>query len=216
MHRPSAESGGRTISDDECERLWAGWTPSEVAHRLSQVTAPWYIAAGWALDLFTGSESRKHADIEIGVPHDRFDHIVAALPEFEWDVVDDGRLWPYPKRADQTHQTWLRDPTTGYYHLDVFREPRTDDHRWTCRRDPELTLTYDELILHTREGIPYVIPEVALLFKAKYARAKDEQDFHRVIPMLHGDRLTQLSKWLTRIHPGHPWIETIGTFTQPT
>jgi hypothetical protein len=29
---------------------------------------PWYVAAGWALELFTGDAAREHDDLEIAVP----------------------------------------------------------------------------------------------------------------------------------------------------
>jgi hypothetical protein len=127
---------------------------------------------------------------------------------FEWDVVGDGRIWSFPQEAANHHQTWLREPTAGRYRLDVFREPHVGD-RWVCRRDASITLPYDELILHTGEGIPYVIPEVALLFKAKGLREKDEADFQRVLTAVDQSRRSRLSEWLSQVHPGHPWLERI-------
>lgn len=200
---------GRPVSAAECERLWAAWTPAEVARRLSAVRVPWYVAGGWALDLFAGGLDRTHSDLEIGVPSSGFDEIAAALPGFEWDVVGDGRIRPYPAASDEHHQTWLRDPASGRYHLDVFREPHIGD-RWVCRRDPSLTLPFDELILRTTDGIPYSVPEAALLFKAKSVRDKDEADFQRVLPAMTSDRRSRLATWLTLIHPGHPWIDRLS------
>ena len=135
--------------------------------------------------------------------------IVAAFPNFEWDVVGGGRIWPFPEQAACHHQTWLREPATGQYRVDVFREPHVGD-RWVCRRDESITLPYDELILHTRDAIPCAIPEVALLFKAKALRDKDEADFQRVLPLMDRSRRSRLSEWLCRVHPGHPWLERIS------
>ncbi len=176
---------------------------------MSSVTTPWCVTAGWALDLFTGGGARAHADLEIAVPRDGFGEIIAALPGFEWDVVGDGRVRPFPQEAAVHHQTWLRDPATGRYHLDVFREPHIGD-RWVCRRDPSITLPYEELILRTGDGVPYVIPEVALLFKAKACRDKDEADLRRVLPAMDPSRTSRLSEWLSRVHPGHSWLGRIA------
>lgn len=200
---------GRPLSVEESDRLWDAWTPAEVAARLSSTRSCWYVAAGWALDLFVGGLGREHEDLEIGVPRERFAEIVDAFPGFEWDVVGDGRLWPFPEEANNLHQTWLREPQTGRYRLDVFREPHLDN-RWVCRRDASITMPYDELILRTADGIPYVIPEVALLFKAKARRAKDEADFQRTRPAMNRSRRSRLSGWLSRVHPGHPWLETLS------
>jgi hypothetical protein len=73
------------------------------------------------------------------------------------------------------------ESATGRDRIDVFREPHVGDH-WVCRRDASITLPYSELILRTSEGIPYVAPDVALLFKAKHLREKDIADFQRVLP----------------------------------
>ncbi|WP_433756022.1 nucleotidyltransferase domain-containing protein [Nocardia sp. CA-135398] len=200
---------GRVVSAEECEKLWAAWTPAEVAERLSGVTVPWCVTAGWALDLFTGGAAREHSDLEIGVPEGRFGEVFAAFPGFEWDVVGDDRIRSFPARSAEFHQTWLREPATGFYRLDVFREPHVGD-RWVCRRDPSITLPYEELIRHTSEGIPYATPEVALLFKAKARRDKDEADFHRALPVMDRSQRSRLFEWISRVHPDHPWLESIS------
>jgi hypothetical protein len=198
---------GRKLTDAEIDGLWEPWTPRDVAQRLSAVAAPWCVAAGWALELFTDAAGRKHGDLEIAVPADRFGEIVDALPGYDWDVIGDGRAWPFPEESTNQHQTWLRAPAVGRYHMDVFREPSRGD-RWVCRRDASITLPYDELILKTGDGIPYAAPEVVLLFKAKHLRDKDIADFRRVLPAMDRTRRSRLAQWLTRIHPGHPWIES--------
>jgi hypothetical protein len=178
-----SEDAGEPLSDDEIEQRWDAWTPSEVAQRLAAIPAPWCVVGGWAVDLFVGEISRHHDDIEIALPAVSFDLVVAALPEYAWDVVGDGRVWPYPQQLATHFQTWLREPATGTYRLDVFREPQRGG-RWVCRRDRSITLSHSELIRYTGDGIPYVIPEVALLFKAKHLRDKDEADFTRALPAL--------------------------------
>lgn len=200
---------GHPLTADDCQRLWAAWSPTEVSERLSGLAAPWYVAAGWALDLFLGAPGRDHDDLEIGVPSTRFGEVVDALPGFEWDVAGDGRIWPYPDAAAEHHQTWLREPGPGLYRLDVFREPHRDG-RWVCRRSPSITLRYDELILHSADAIPYAAPEVALLFKAKALRDKDEGDFMRVLPRLDRSRRQRLHAWLSTVHPGHPWLSRLA------
>jgi hypothetical protein len=190
--------------------LWEPWSPEKVAQRLSTVAAPWCVAAGWALELFTAGAERQHHDIEIAVPATRFDEIAAALPDFEWDVAGDGQVWPYPENLAEHFQTWLRNPGSGRYHVDVFREPHLGD-LWVCRRNPSITLPYRELILNTSAGIPYVIPEVALLFKAKHRRDKDEADLRRVLPAMGDARRSRLASWLAQTHPGHPWIAVVAT-----
>jgi aminoglycoside-2''-adenylyltransferase len=89
---------GRGLSDAKINAVWEPWTPSEVAQRLSRVSAPWYVAGGWALELFTGDAARQRDDLEIAVPAARFGEIMAAFPGFEWDIVGDGQVWPFPEQ----------------------------------------------------------------------------------------------------------------------
>jgi hypothetical protein len=44
------------------------------------------------------------------------------------------------------------------------------------------------VIARTADGIPYAQPEIVLLFKAKAARQKDDDDFARVLPFLDAPR----------------------------
>ena len=200
---------GRELSGAEINELWEPWTPREIAARMSKVSAPWYIAAGWALELFTNDAAREHDDLEIAVPAARFGEVMAAFPGFAWDVVGDGQVWPFPEQLANHHQTWLRERATGRYRIDVFREPQVGG-LWVCRRDTSITLPYGELILRTSEGIPYATPEVVLLFKAKDVRDKDEADFQRVLPRMNPTQRSRLIGWLSRVHPGHAWITPLA------
>ena len=107
-----------------------------------------------------------------------------------------------------THQTWVRDRATGDYKLDVFREPHEGDV-WMYRRDRSIRLPYSELFRKTPEGLPYTIPEVILLFKARSARPKDEQDLEGVLPLLDPSARRWLRDALARVHPGHAWLRRI-------
>jgi hypothetical protein len=186
--------------------VWDPWHPSELAALLRHVEVPWYIAGGWALDLYRGLETREHEDLEIGVPAAGFPAIREALNEFEFDVVGPGRRWPLDSPAFASiHQTWVRDPASGKYRLDVFREPH-DGGIWICRRDESIRLPYTEIIQRTVDGIPYLIPEIVLLFKAKLARPKDDLDLGGLLPLLDGSRRSRLKGLIGQVHPGHRWL----------
>jgi len=206
-------AGGRVdgvpVPHDELVRRWHPWTPGDVRDRLAGIDAPWGVAAGWAIDLFLGTTTRAHGDIEITVPAASFPAVADALAAFDWDVVGAGRVWPYPSTLDRFHQTWLRDPVTGHYLLDVFREPH-DGTMWICRRDAVITLPYDLVYERTGDGIPFVVPEVVLLFKARDVRPKDQADFEHVLPALSIDRRRRLASWLRRLDPGHGWLDALA------
>ena len=109
----------------------------------------------------------------------------------------------------QTHQTWVREPGTGRWRLDVFREPSEGD-TWICRRDERVGFPYDRVIEWTPEGIPYGRPEIVLLYKAGRAELpKNEDDFAAVLPRLDGARQRWLAEALALVHPGHAWLDRI-------
>ena len=156
---------------------WDAWHPAEAARRLAGLHAPWAVIAGWSLDLFRGAQTREHEDLEIGIPAAAFPAVREALGELEVFAVVDGRMVETTAGAlGASHQTWFRETATGRWRLDVVREP-WDGDTWVCRRDPRIRRAREALIARTADGIPYQQPEIALLFKAKHTREKDQRDF---------------------------------------
>jgi hypothetical protein len=190
--------------------LWDPWEPPEIARRLSGADARWYVTAGWALDLRHGRQMRDHQDVEIALPDADFEEVRAALDGFELWVVGGGRARPLSPEALAAHrQTWVRDPGTGAWKLDVMREPWEGD-TWVFRRDPRIRLPRDRVIAHTRDGIPYARPEIALLYKAKSQRPKDNADFVAALPLLDDEARAWLDESIALVHPGHHWLQTLA------
>jgi hypothetical protein len=191
---------GIVLSTAEIARRWAAaWTPAEVADRLAGVRTPWYVGGGWAVDLFLGRTTRPHGDLEIGVPAAGYGELCDRLPGHALDAVGDGRIWPDagPAELAGTFQTWVRDPATGAYVLDIMREPHDGD-TWLYRRDPTIRRPYAEVVRRTADGIPYLTPELVVLFKSKAPRPKDEADFTALLP--------HLPPGATALLPAdHPW-----------
>ena len=57
--------------------------------------------------------------------------------------------------------------------------------------------------------MPYIEPEVVLLFKANATRPKHEDDFATVLPDLDEVRRAWLVDTLELAHPGHHWIDAL-------
>jgi hypothetical protein len=164
------------------------------------------VAGGWALDLNRGEQTREHGDIEIGVPAAGFGQIRGALAGLDIEVIGYGMRWPVDSPAfTQLHQTWVSDPATGSYVLDVFREPHDGDI-WICRRDDTIRWPFRQIVCQSQDGIPYLAPQIVLLFKAKHGQPKDEADFAGTLPLLAPQARDWLRRALQRVHPGHAWI----------
>ena len=190
------------------ENRWDAWRPEEVARRLAGVKAPWCVVAGWGIDLFLGGQRREHDDLEIAIPAWALDELVAALAGFEVYVVKApgrGTFTPVaevsPEGLADTQQTWVRDPSSGDWKLDLFRDP-SDGETWVCRREERIRLPYDEVVAWTDDGIPYGRPEIVLLFKAKHVEREEGQaDFDAALPHLERERARAWpggSSWSTR------------------
>ncbi|HEY6494099.1 MAG TPA: hypothetical protein VIZ43_12545 [Trebonia sp.] len=206
--------GGVQLSAAEIEALgarWSScWTPGEVAQHLDGISSPWCVAAGWALDLFLGAQTREHGDLEVAIPAAAFPEVRDRFPGYVFDTVSSGRIWENatPAVLAATHQTWLRDPATGNYLVDVFREPH-EGQTWVCRRDEAIRFPYAEIIHRSKDGIPYLAPELVLLFKAKSVRPKDQADFDGTVAHMTSAQRATLAGLLGRAHPGHPWLASL-------
>src|SRR4051812_41549765 len=91
----------------------------------------------------------------------------------------------HPAALDAEQQTWALDAAAELWRFDVMREPHDGDI-WISRRHPSLRRPYASIVCVSPDGIPYLSPEVVLLFKAKYRRPKDEADHALLAPALTG------------------------------
>ena len=198
--------------------VWQPWSPSEVARFFALFAAPWWIAGGWAIDLFVGRQTRAHEDIDVQVLR-RDQHAVRA--QFgAWDVQaalspPRDEAWPFqPWRLDDVldeaiHDIWCRSASTQPWALQLMIAD-TRDERWICRRTPLIVRSVADLGGVTADGIPYLAPEIQLLYKAKGRRPKDEADFMHALPMLDRERRQWLRNALTTAHPHHPWLDMLA------
>lgn len=197
---------------------WQPWSPQEVAALFASLPAPWWIAGGWAIDLFLGRQTREHEDIDVQVLR-RDQHAVRALLG-AWDAQaalppPRDETWPFrPWRRDEAldlaiHDVWCRPTAIEPWALQLMIGD-TDGEQWQFRRMPTIGRPIETIGGITLEGIPYLAPEIQLLYKAKGCRPKDEADFTHTLPALDGDRRQWLRNALTMAHPDHPWLKQLS------
>jgi hypothetical protein len=201
---------------------WQPWSPQDVARFFAPLTVPWWIAGGWAIDLFLGRQTREHEDIDVHILR-RDQQVVRALFG-GWDMQaalppPRDEAWPFRSwRLDEEldadiHDAWCRTTPTQPWALQLMIADTRDD-LWLFRRKPTIARSIASIGCVSAEGIPYLAPEIQLLYKAKGLRPKDEADFAHALPALDQERRQWLRNALAEAHPGHPWLEclTSGSF----
>jgi hypothetical protein len=172
----------------------------------------WWVAGGWALDLFLGDAVRSHADLDIGVFRDDVPAVAASLHDWEMFEAKNGVL----KRLDigaapraDVNSLWCRPVDSGEWLLELLLDDRSEES-WVFRRRPEIARPIASIQRRSSDGLPYLAPEIQLLYKAKASRARDQDDFERVLPYLDSDATAWLKQALEIAHPGHPWIASLA------
>lgn len=201
------------MAGDEPDDRTAAFQPLRaVASLLSDFPGRWWIAGGWAIDLFAGRVTRPHEDVdvlildrdqaafhracgEIGFTHK--DHRTNA--EREW--LRDDQLTPGPDTL------LLRGSRAGAKQLEILFA-RTDEDQWVYHRGRGLLRLPIADIGRSRDGIPYLVPQLNLLFKATDPRPQDHEDFHIVLDLLGEEERAWLRLRLER-RGDHPWVAAL-------
>jgi GrpB-like predicted nucleotidyltransferase (UPF0157 family) len=214
---PAAQAAWLTQALAPASRWWVthtGFRPVEAAAaELAGFEGLWLVGGGWALDLHVGAVGRVHHDVDVVVPFAGQLHLQAHLLERHWDWLTplDGKLEPWP-RAMELHLP--RHQAHAHREDDFIDFLLTDisEGVWHYRRDPVVVRTLERAARRTPAGLPYLAPELVLLFKSKNTsrplrpRPKDQADFERTLPHLDPEQRAWLRWALTATEPDHTWI----------
>ena len=129
---------------------------------------PWWISGGWAIDLFIGHQTRPHGDIDVLIL--RKDQLKVQQHLSGWDLHKTGQPGLKPWLTGEflgppVNDIWCRrTPTSAWSIQLMFMEVRDDS--WIFRRDPLISGLIASLGRISQSGIPYLSPEIQLLYKA--------------------------------------------------
>lgn len=189
---------------------WQPWRPAEAARVLDGVGVPWCVVGGWAIELALDRDHRPHSDLEIAIPRSCFAQVRDHLAAYRFHIVGDGEvraLAPGELPPENRHQNWVLDPSASAWRMDVMLEPG-DATTWVYRRDERIRAPRACMVA-ARDGVPFLKPEGALLFKAKARNPKDEADFTASLAILDEAARDWLVGALEIVHPGHLWIDRL-------
>jgi hypothetical protein len=194
------------------EDPWQALSLNEVAAVLDGLPVPWWIAGGQAIDLFVGSSTRQHQDLDVAVLRPDQLAVQAQLDGWDLRVAHHGGLTRWPPGQPLTpheHGIWARPNPASPWRLELLVD-EVSDGQWVYRRNPAVRLPLDRLGRTTATGLPYLRPEVVLLYKAKRPRAPDEHDAAVAIPRLSWSERAWLAVAIAKDTPDHHWLPLLA------
>jgi hypothetical protein len=182
----------------------------------------WFLCGGWAVDAWLGRQTRDHADFDIAVFQDDqraiFDHLAGwQLIAHDNHVADDSSE-PWDGRTLDLPAHIHARPDDGFTFEVILSERSGRD--WVFSREPRITMPLRRCARRSAWGLPTVVPEVILFYKANPPawrdlprpdiRPHDELDFLALLPHLTEQQRHWLCAALSLVHPGHPWLARLS------
>lgn len=203
----------------------------------------WAICGGDAIDLFAGMQTRGHKDIDVAVLWEDRERIITGFLERGWRVFepDHGLLREITALEEDLRtedNLWcIRPETKGYqivpkhdnfYEITTTRKQqdvldyvevlfnRVMDGKFLYKRNPGISLA--RYLYHNAEGIPYLAPEMVLLYKSVFVRMLPtpenlevaenyRHDFRVAVEKFNEVQCAWLKSALKASYPmGHEWI----------
>ncbi len=184
---------------------------------MSSFAYPWLIAGGWTIDLYLGRVTRAHKDVDVTVFRPDQLHLQRHFAGWHMYVAHEGQLYPW-REGDYLqppmHGLWVYRPSHSPPHTAdtqpelefLLDELSPSGDEWRFRHDLSIARPLDQAILRTQDGIPYLAPEIALLYKSRGHRAEDDTDFNNIRGVLAEERRRWLVRALEVCQPGHEWL----------
>jgi aminoglycoside-2''-adenylyltransferase len=191
----------------------------EVAAALARLRVSFFIAGGWAIDLHLGRVTREHHDVDVSILRCHQSRLHESLDG--WTMK---KIIPHPEGlanrgtlADWRPGERLEQPV---HQINVYRRGETEpalqvmleessNEEWIYRRNPAIRMPVKRMGFHSLQGLPYLAPEIVLLFKSKHLQAHDRIDFNVALPALSSDSRIWLRAALERSSPDHEWLAAL-------
>lgn len=196
-----------------------------VADLMSTFSGRWALCGGWAVDAWIGRQTRNHDDIDIAVFQGDERALFEHLPG--WQLVahdakladDSGKPWDGGPLVLPAH-IHTRPPGSGRrlprrvnaaakqgFGVEFQFEERAGDE-WPVSREPDITLPLSRCVRPSSWGLPTLVPEVLLFYKARDLRRRDGIDFQALLPVLGDEQRRWLRDAIERL--GHPWLSQLS------
>lgn len=191
------------------------YKPADALRLFSDKNIDWWIAGGWALDLFLGKRSREHEDLDIAVLRKDEKQIRNLLNGWHLQIgLGEGKLELTPLSKDKQLRSnreivWCKPSVDSDWAFELLLS-KSEHDEWIFKRNETIRLPLKEIGGVTGDGVSYLQPEIVLLFKAKTLNTKNQSDFENVYPFLSSKQKNWLKKSISIVHPSHPWLAQIN------
>ena len=217
---------------------------ARVAETMAAYPGRWVLCGGWAVDAWLDTETRKHGDIDLSVFIEDSQRLYDYLAG--WELVGhdaftddtnqlwDGRLLQLPahlhgriaRPGEEIPVDGALTTEQGFGAEFVFNE-HTDGDEWVLyftppdgkspTRKPVVTIAFDRGVRESRWGVPTLVPEAVLFYKATaykgtrhYLRERDHVDFERLLPRLSPAQRNWLRQAISTVEADHPWLGVLA------
>jgi hypothetical protein len=196
------------------DHVWQPLSATEVRSLFAGAEFPWWVAGGHAIEFAVGHPFRPHADIDVLLL--RRDQLLAqkTLDGWHcWAADPPGHLRPWkPGEVLPGHvsDVWCQEAPMGPWRLQLMLGDADEGH-WRSRRNGLVSRPIVEIGVRSREGIPFLAPEIQLFYKAKAPRPKDWLDFSMVHPSLTQNQKAWLKDAILIAYgEGNDWLTELG------
>ncbi|MEX2031468.1 MAG: amino acid transporter [Dehalococcoidia bacterium] len=205
------------MTEPDVNGPWMGLEPGDGAGLFNALGIRWWIAGGWALDLAAGRAIRPHGDLDVAVPRAQA-FLLTGLTLAGWEVyvAHQGTLTPWDGGTLEPPrwQFWVREPGGPRWAFEVMLEDiaLAEDSEWRFRRDASIRRLAREFgsVADTSRGpVPYVVPEIVLLYKAADPTGRNATDFEVIVDLLSPGARTWLRDALQLVAPRHAWLQRL-------
>lgn len=191
----------------------------EAVGTLAPLHMPFFICGGWAIDLYLGRMTREHHDVDVLILRHHQSRLHERLDG--WTMK---KILPHPE--GMANRGTLADWRPGerlelpIHQINLYRHGETEpafqvmlaessNEEWIYRRNPAIRMPLKRMGFHSLWGLPYLAPEIVLLFKSKHLQAHDRIDFNVALPAMSADSRAWLRAALERSSPDHEWLAAL-------
>ena len=172
---------------------------------------PYWVAGGCALDLYAGRVRRPHGDVDVLVLARDLDVLAETFtdprPIVQFPETGEQRPWVQGEQLEPGPQALVFPDNE---HAVQILLAASDADQWVYHRGRgTIRRSLSEITLTSERGIPYLAPEIVLLFKSRSTRQKDNDDFADIENLLDAERRQWLVERIEPRYPDHPWLPTL-------